>query len=158
VLLRISRKSARLTGPSTKQLARRTTHEALTRVCFLDYDREMVLVAERRGEGPADREILAMASLTKLSRKNHGEVAVLVRDDYQRHGLGTELVRRLVDVARDEHLDCVVASTMTDNHGMCTVFDRLGFALSIDGNDVTVQLDLRRPSPPHARVSGATHG
>ncbi len=127
------------------KLARRTTHEALTRVCFVDYDREMVLVAERRGAGPADREILAMASLTKLSRKNHGEVAVLVRDDYQRHGLGTELVRRLVDVARDEHLDCVVASTMTDNYGMYTVFSRLGFALSIDGNDVEVELDLRRP-------------
>jgi acetyltransferase len=125
------------------KLVRRTTHEALTRVCFVDYDREMVPVAERRA---AEREILAMASLTKLSRQNHGEVAVLVTDDYQRHGVGTELVRRLVQVARDEHLGRVVASTMTDNHGMCTVFRRLGFALSIDGDEVRAELDDDRSS------------
>ena len=125
------------------KLARRTTHEALTRVCFVDYDREMVLVAERRGDSPAEREILAMASLTKLPRRNHGEVAVLVTDKYQRHGLGRELVRRLVDVARDEHLDRVVASTMVDNRGMVAVFDSLGFTLSIRDDEVHVELDVR---------------
>ena len=126
------------------KLARRTTHDALTRVCFVDYDREMVLVAERRGALPTERQILATANLTKLSRQNTGEVAVLVADDYQRHGLGTELIRRLVDVARDEHLDRVLASTMTDNHGMCAVFRRLGFALSNDGDEVQARLDLPR--------------
>jgi acetyltransferase len=124
------------------KLARRTTHDALTRVCFVDYDREMVLVAERRGESPAERQILAMASLTKLSRNNHGEVAVLVIDKYQRHGIGGELVRRLVQVARDEHLDRVVATTMTNNPGMCAVFKRLGFALSIDADDVRAELHV----------------
>jgi hypothetical protein len=29
-------------------LEQRTTHERLTRICFIDYDREMALVAERR--------------------------------------------------------------------------------------------------------------
>ena len=71
---------------------------------------------------------------------------MLVRDDYQRHGLGTELVRKLVEVARDEHLDRVVASTMLDNHGMCTVFRRLDFALSIADGEVRAELELQRPS------------
>ena len=125
-------------------LARRTSHEALTRVCFVDYDREIALVAERRGADRGEREILAIANLAKLSRKNHGEVAVLVRDDYQQHGLGTELVRRLIEVARDEHIDRVVATTLTENHGMRTVFSRLGFTLSIDGGETRVELDLPR--------------
>jgi acetyltransferase len=125
------------------KLARRTAHEVLTRVCFIDYDREMVLVAERRGAGPSQRQIVAIASLTKLSTKN-GEVAVLITDDYQGHGLGTELVRRLVEVARDESLERVLATTMTGNHGMCGVFRRLGFALSIAGDEVHVELDLRQ--------------
>ena len=124
------------------KLARRTAHEVLTRVCFVDYDREMVLVAERRGAVRTERQIVAIASLTKLSTTD-GEVAVLIADDYQRHGLGTELVRRLVQVARDEHLERVLASTMTDNHGMCRVFRRLGFALSMDNDEVRVELDLR---------------
>ena len=125
------------------KLARRTAHEVLTRVCFVDYDREMVLVAEQRGASPADRRILAIASLTKLSGRD-GEVAVLVTDTHQQDGLGTELVRRLVDVAHDERLERVVAFTMTDNHGMCGVFKRLGFALSIDGDEVRAELNIRQ--------------
>jgi acetyltransferase len=128
------------------KLARRTAHEVLTRVCFIDYGREMVLVAERRDAVRTERQIVAIASLTTLSTTD-GEVAVLIADDYQRHGLGTELVRRLVQVARDEHLERVLASTMTDNHGMCRVFSRLGFALSMDGDEVRVELDLRDDAP-----------
>ena len=30
------------------KLSQRTAHERLTRICFIDYDREMALVAERR--------------------------------------------------------------------------------------------------------------
>jgi hypothetical protein len=33
---------------------------------------------------------------------------------------------------------------MTDNHSMCAVFRRLGFELSIDGNDVRAKLDVRQ--------------
>jgi acetyltransferase len=130
------------------KLARRIAHDALTRECFVDYDREIVLVAERRGDSPNERQILAIASLTKLSRRNHGEVAVLVTDDCQRHGLGSELVRRLVDVARDEQLERVIGSTMTENHGMCAVFRRLGFALSIDGDEVRAELDVHGTRSP----------
>jgi acetyltransferase len=126
------------------KLERRTTHDALIRECYIDYDREMVLVAERRREGPAERQILAIASLTKLPRKNHGEVAVLVRDDCQRHGIGSELVRRLVDVARDEGLDRVFATTMPNNVGMSAVFKRLGFTLSIGADEVRAEFDLRK--------------
>jgi acetyltransferase len=126
------------------KLARRTSHEVLTRVCFVDYDREMVLVAEERGANLTERQILAIASLTKLSGKD-GEIAVLVTDTHQQHGLGTELVRRLVEVAHDERLERVVAFTMTDNHGMCGVFKRLGFALSIDGDEVRAELGIPRP-------------
>ena len=126
------------------QLARRTAHEQLTRECFVDYDREMVLVAEDRGAAPADRRILAIAHLTKLPRRNHGEVAVLVTDRYQRHGIGLELVRCLIEVARDERLDRLVGYTRADNRGMCAVFSRLGFTLSVEGDDVKAELEMGR--------------
>jgi acetyltransferase len=87
---RLSESAVHLRYFQVVNLARRTAHEALTRVCFVDYDREMVLVAERRGTDLAERQILAIASLTKLSRRNDAEVAVLVADDFQRHGVGTE--------------------------------------------------------------------
>jgi len=123
-------------------VGRRTAHEALTRICFVDYDREMVLVAERRDARTGERSIVAMADLTKLYNTKRAEVAVVVRDDCQRHGLGFELIRRLVDVARDERLDDVVATTMSENRGMCAVFRRLGFTLTIDPGDDTVEARL----------------
>jgi acetyltransferase len=142
---RLSQRAVHLRYFQVVPLGRRISHEALTRACFVDYDREMVLVAERRDAGYDERQILAVASLVKLSRKNQGEIAVLVRDDYQRHGIGTELVRKLIEVARDEHLDRVVASTMLDNHGMCAVFHRLGFDLAIADGEVRAELDLQQP-------------
>ena len=122
-------------------LDRRTAHDALLRTCFVDYDRELALVAERRDQESGDQAIVAVAALTKLHRQRKAEVAVMVRDDYQRHGLGHELVRRLVDVAKDEGLGQVVATTMADNGGMCAVFRRLGFDLDID-TDQTVAARL----------------
>ncbi len=68
-------------------VGRRTAHEALTRICFVDYDREMVLVAERRDTNTGERSIVAIADLTKLYNTKKAEVAVVVRDDCQRHGL-----------------------------------------------------------------------
>jgi acetyltransferase len=123
-------------------VGRRTAHEALIRICFVDYDREMVLVAERRDACTGERSIIALADLTKLYNTKKAEVAVVVRDDCQRHGLGFELIRRLVDVARDEGLEDVVATTMTENRGMCAVFRRLGFKLSVDPGDDTVEAQL----------------
>jgi hypothetical protein len=47
-------------------------------------------------------------------------------------------------MAHDAFEDGVLASTMTDKHGMFLVFRRLGFALSVDGNEVRAELDVRR--------------
>ncbi len=87
------------------KLSQRTAHERLTRICFIDYDREIVLVAEHKGEG-VPSEIIAIGRLSKLrGGSNEAELAVLVDDRYQGQGLGTELYRRLIAVARDEKLE-----------------------------------------------------
>ncbi|HSJ42475.1 MAG TPA: bifunctional acetate--CoA ligase family protein/GNAT family N-acetyltransferase, partial [Xanthobacteraceae bacterium] len=84
------------------KLSQRTAHERLTRICFIDYDREMVLVVERKGQD-CSGEAIAIGRLSKLRGGNEeAELAVLVDDRYQGQGLGTELYRRLVAVARDE--------------------------------------------------------
>ena len=42
-------------------LDQRVAHERLTAICFIDYDREMALVAERRHPETGEPEILAVA-------------------------------------------------------------------------------------------------
>jgi acetyltransferase len=90
-------------------LSRRVAHERLLRICFGDYDREMALVAERTDPGTGERRIIAVGRMNKLHAGNEAEVAVLVSDQYQKLGLGNELLRRVIQIARDEKLSRVSA-------------------------------------------------
>jgi acetyltransferase len=110
-------------------LGQRVAHERLTRMCFLDYDREIALLAEKTGSD-SQREILAIGRLSKLHGRNTAEVAVLVRDEYQRHGLGIELLRRLIQVARDERLDSIHAYMLRENIEMHALIKKLEFKVA----------------------------
>jgi acetyltransferase len=102
-------------------LAERVSHERLRRICFNDYQREIALVAERGGE------ILAVARLVKSADEREAELAVLIADEYQGRGLGTELWRRLVEIARGEKLERVTAATLQENRKMLEICALLGF-------------------------------
>ena len=85
------------------------------------------------------REMLRQAS-TAAERRD----AVLVADEYQGRGLGKELLRRLIQVAREQNLNRVVAEMLRDNIIMQTVFKKLGFRLRLLGDPRCVRavLDL----------------
>jgi acetyltransferase len=93
-------------------LDRRIEQTRLMRICFIDYDREIVLVAERRDPATGEREILSVARLAKADRANEAEFAVLTGDKFQGHGLGTELVKRLLEIASAEGLDRVTTDIL----------------------------------------------
>ena len=99
-------------------LEQRTTHERLTRICFIDYDREMALVAERRNPETGEIEILGVGRMTKIHGTNEAEVAVLVSDQWQGRGLGKELLARLLIVGADEKLTKLTADILPDNRDM----------------------------------------
>ncbi len=125
-------------------LSRRVAHERLLKICFGDYDREMALVAELVDPVTEERQIIAVGRLSKLHGKNEAEVAVLVSDKYQKLGLGHELLRRVVEVARDEKLSQVSAEMLTDNLAMQIVMKRLGFRVRTEEDMTSVRafLDL----------------
>jgi len=127
-----------------ENLSSRVAHERLLRKCFIDYDREMALVAEATDKATGAREILAVGRLTRDRNIRRGELAVLVTDRVQRHGLGTELVRHLIEVARDEKFDSIVAHILPDNAGMRGLANRFGFVVqpTTDPAEITAVLDL----------------
>ena len=108
------------------KLSQRVAHDRLRRICFIDYDREMALVADHTAPD-GEHEILAIGRLSKLHGRSTAEMALLVRDQYQRHGLGIELLRRLIQVARDEHLDSMQAYLLRENVEMRGLVEKLGF-------------------------------
>ncbi len=122
----------------------RVAHERLTRMCFIDYSREMALAVEHFDPQTGEREILAIGRLIKLHGSKDGEFAILVSDIWQHRGLGIELLRRLVTIGRDEKLSRIVADVLPDNLEMLRMCEKLGFKQHywIEGGVVKVSLVL----------------
>ncbi|NER29025.1 MAG: GNAT family N-acetyltransferase, partial [Symploca sp. SIO1C4] len=118
------------------KLGMRTAHERLTRICFIDYNREMALVADYKNPETEKHEILAVGRLSKLHGINEAEFAMLVGDPYQRRGLGTQLLERLLQIGRDEQLDRITAEILAENVPMQKVSEKVGFRLHRVGNDL----------------------
>ncbi|MCF2970673.1 bifunctional acetate--CoA ligase family protein/GNAT family N-acetyltransferase [Synechococcus sp. Nb3U1] len=108
----------------------RVAHERLTRICFNDYDREIALVAEIRDPSPA---ILGVCRLTQKHGIPEAEFAMLVADPYQRQGIGTELLTRLVEVAGWEGIQRLTGEILSENEAMRRLCKRIGFQLEPAG-------------------------
>jgi acetyltransferase len=117
-------------------LSARVAHQRLLRKCFIDYDREMALVAECQTGAAGRCEILGVGRLTRQRDPQKAEVAVLVADKAQRLGLGKELLRHLIDIARDEKFQSITARVLPDNAGMRDLAQGFGF-VAVDSADPT---------------------
>src|SRR5262249_32123054 len=111
----LSERSVALRYFHAMKLSARVAHERLTRICFIDYDRELALVAEGGDPATGGREVLGVGRLGKLFGRNEAEFALVVSDKAQGRGLGTELLRRLIAVGRDEKLDRITADILPEN-------------------------------------------
>jgi acetyltransferase len=139
----LSERSVYLRYFAPKTLHQRVAHEQLTRICFIDYDREIALVAERADPSGGAREIIAIGQLIKLHDPGVAEFALIVSDSYQRCGLGTELLCRLLEIGRQEHISRVVGEIHPDNRAMKQLCERLGFRLKYSLNGpLMVAVDL----------------
>ncbi len=63
---KLSERSVYLRYFQPLKLTQRVAHERLSRICFIDYDREMVLVAERPND-QGEPEILAIGRLSEAA-------------------------------------------------------------------------------------------
>jgi ribosomal protein S18 acetylase RimI-like enzyme len=90
----------------------------------------------------AGDEVVAMATL--LAEGDLGEIAFLVEDGWQRRGLGTALLRRLLAYAERGRFAALVAHTAADNVAMLRTLRRLGGG-KIDRDGSMVSVTLRVP-------------
>ncbi len=123
-------------------LEQRVTHERLTRICFIDYDREMALVAERRNPTTGESEILGVGRMSKIHGTSDAEVAVLISDKFQGRGLGKELLARLLIVGADEKLTRLTADILPDNRDVMRICEKLGFSLKHSLDDEVVHAEF----------------
>ena len=86
-----------------------------------------------------------MGRLSKLHWSEEAEFALLVSDEFQQHGLGTEFLGRLLEVGRAEGLRRIVGYISAENRRMITLATRAGFRAKPQADDpavIEVTLDL----------------
>jgi acetyltransferase len=81
--------------------------------------------------------------MVRLHNSADAEISLIVCDECQGQGLGSELVRRLVEVGREEGVERLVAEVLATNSGMLRICRELGFSIHAEELGETVQAELR---------------
>lgn len=110
-------------------LSERIGHERLSRLSFIDYDREIALVAQTRNSYTGQPDIMGIGRVSKQRWTKEAEFAILVSDRYQHQGLGKEIMKRLIKVAQDEKVERLFGYVYQENFEMLRLMERLGFTL-----------------------------
>lgn len=104
----------------------------------VDYKGRLALVAE------LDGKLIAVARYDRLADSARAEVAFVVADAFQCHGLGGALLRRLAEAAAQRGIEYFVAETLAENRRMQSVFRESGFDVhaGLDGNVVGIDFPI----------------
>ncbi len=98
---------------------------------YLDVDDRdnVAIIAETQTED-SEPEIVAVGRYHNDRASNYAEVAFEVRDDWQRQGIGTALLRHLIEIAKQSGIDGLTAEVLATNTEMMRVFHRSGLEVS----------------------------
>jgi len=138
----LSERTVQLRYFTPMNLRQRTSHERLSRIVFIDYDREIALVASKHNVKSGEDDIAAVGRLTKSHSNSIAEFGIIVSDRFQGQGLGKELLNRLIQVGRDENLQVITGYVLPDNKGMLNLAENLGFTMEQNEEGV-IQVTLQ---------------
>lgn len=103
-------------------------HERLQEFVVIDYTREMIILATVECKG--DEKIVGVGQYSIHETNHTAEVALVVKDDFQKQGIGTELLRYLTRLARRQGLLGFTAEVLVGNHAMLHLFEKMGFDIT----------------------------
>src|SRR5499427_8427904 len=139
----LSERSVYLRYFCSLSLSTRVEHERLVRICFGSYDRGFALVADHKDPETGEHEVLGVGRFSAIHR-SEAEAAVLVADQWQGRGLGTELLAGVARVAREEKFKKLSGEILRDNLATQAIFKKVGFKLRAmeDPSSVSATLEL----------------
>jgi acetyltransferase len=121
------------------QLFNGTTHDMAARYCYIDYDREIGIVAELEEEGR--RKLLGVGRLVADPDHHSAEYAILIADRWQNQGVGTMLTNYCIKIAKDWKIKHLSAITSRQNRRMVNIFRNLGFTVELSAEDDVIQVE-----------------
>ncbi|MFZ3357668.1 MAG: GNAT family N-acetyltransferase [Xanthobacteraceae bacterium] len=112
------------------------SHKFVARFTHVDYDTAMAFIAIDGTTG----QMLGVARLHATGDGDTGEYAILVRSDCKRRGLGWQLMQLIIAYARSKGYRCIEGMVLRENTPMLNMCRKLGFQISPDPRDQTVEL------------------
>src|SRR6056297_3109036 len=113
------------------------SHEVATQFCFIDYAREIAIVAEIEEEGR--KKLIGVGRLIADPDVEVMEYAILITDAWQKKELGFIITDYCIDIAKMRDVKILVAETTRDNKPMISVFKKLNFKIRFN-EDTTVSV------------------
>lgn len=124
-------------------LDERASHERLVRICFNDYDREVALVAEITDPETNNNRIIGIARLSRIPNGKDAQLTLTISDSFHNQGLGTELIKQLIRIAKTEQMEIIFANILSENHEMLKILKKLGFTVTYQDNSQIAIAELK---------------
>ena len=116
--------------------------QRLLQLCFLDYNRNLALLAEWIHPTSERAEVLGIARLNTQADGSTAEFALVVDDAVQNRGLGTAMLEQLVEFAHRRGIRRIETPVLVENAALQRVCRKVGFDLIPDGPYLMATLAL----------------
>jgi acyl-CoA hydrolase/GNAT superfamily N-acetyltransferase len=123
-------------------------HERLQEFVVIDYTKELVILVVKVIEHGEREEIVGVGQYGIDESTHTAEVAFVVRDEYQKQGVGTEMLNYLTFLARKQGLLGFTAEVLVENKPMLHLFEKMGFTIDIRPAGRTYELRMMFKEPP----------
>ena len=104
----------------------RIDHNRLSRICFADYERNMILVVETKDP---EKNIVGVARLIRIGGSNDAEFAIMIADKFHRLGMGAALLSHLIEIGRNEEMENIIGYLLEENTSMIGLCESIGFTI-----------------------------
>ncbi len=102
-------------------------HEMLQEFVVIDYTKRKVILAVLQHD--TKEEVIGIGQYSVQENTHTAVVALVVRDDYQKKGIGTELLSYLTYLAKKQGLLGFYAEVFFENKPMMNLFEKMGFTI-----------------------------
>jgi acetyltransferase len=122
-------------------LLREPVQTELARFTQIDYEREMAFVAVR-SDGEQLEETLGAARAVTDPDNIVAEVAIVIRSDLKGKGLGSVLLKKLIDYCRERGTREIVGRVLPENERMLSLAKKHGFRLASPAGEEALEVRL----------------
>jgi GNAT superfamily N-acetyltransferase len=127
-------------------------HKKVQRFTTIDYQKEMAIVGVVEEYGR--EKIIAVGRYSLETESNMAEAALLVHDDWQGRGIGTRLLKYLIQIARSREIAGFKAQVLTDNKAPLHMAHKTGYTVetTLDNGVFTVSFKFQEKGETKSEI------